>query len=101
MTFLRLYVNLLQQLALISASVTASPIMNVLDRVSGELLGEESNNVLSTMKDIDITDRTLKDWWTQYDTQINAFKKTFEGKNIEKENDGANELVCTTHKKND
>ena len=85
---------------MISASVTGSPIMTVLDRISGEL-GEESNTVLSTMKDIDITDRTLEDWWTQYDTQINAFKKTFEGKNIEKENDGANELVCTTHKKND
>ena len=51
------------------------------------------------MKDIDITDRSMEDWWTQYDTQINAFKKTIEGKNIEVENDGANELVCTTHQK--
>jgi len=85
-------------LALISASVTASPIMNIIDRISGEF-GEESNNVLSTMRDIDITDRNMDDWWKQYDVQIKEFKDSLGGKNITKENDAANELVCTTHKK--
>jgi len=84
-------------LALISASVTASPIMNIIDRISGEF-GEESNNVLSTMRDIDITDRNMEDWWTQYDIEIKGFKNSLGGKSIETENPDANPLVCTKHK---
>jgi len=83
-------------LALISASVTASPIMNIVDRISGEF-GEESNNVLSTMKDIDITDRNMDDWWKQYEAQIRTFKISLGGKNIEKENKEADPLVCKKH----
>jgi len=83
-------------LALISASVTASPIMNIVDRISGEF-GEESNNVLSTMRDIDITDRNMDDWWKQYNAQIAAFKNSLGGKNIAKENKDADPLVCKKH----
>jgi len=84
-------------LALISASVTASPIMNIIDRVSVEF-GEESNDVLRTMKDIDITDRNMDDWWKTYNAQIAAFKQTIAGKDITKENKDADPLVCTKHK---
>ena len=83
------------QFALLS-TVTASPIMNIIDRVSVEF-GEESNDVLRTMKDIDITDRNMDDWWTKYNIQIAAFKKIIEGKDITVENKNANPLVCKKH----
>jgi len=71
--------------------------MNIMDRISGEF-GEESNNVLSTMRDIDITDRNMDDWWKQYDTEIKAFKDSLGGKIIKTESPDADELVCKTHK---
>ena len=60
--------------------------------------GEQSNAILSTMRDIDITDRNMDDWWTQYNTQIAGFKKTIEGKDITEENKDADPLVCKKHK---
>jgi len=81
----------------LSSAATASPTMSVMDRIYSDF-GEKSNAILSTMRDIDITDRNMDDWWTQYNTQITGFKKTIEGKDITEENKDADPLVCKNHK---
>ena len=67
--------------------------MSVMDRISSEF-GKEANDLLSTMKDIEIKNRNMDDWWAKYNTQIAAFKQTINGKNIAEENKAADPLVC-------
>jgi len=89
--------TIMAMLALLFASATASPIMSVMDRISSEF-GKESNDLLITaMKDIEINNRNMDDWWAKYNTQIAAFKQTINGKNIAKENKAADPLVCKKH----
>ena len=70
--------------------------MSVMDRISSEF-GKEANDLLSTMKDIEIKNRNMDDWWAKYNAQIAAFKQTIIGKNIAEENKAADPLVCKKH----
>merc|ERR1712198_822660 len=88
---------LLALCALLAGSVTASPILNVIDRIARVHGGEIHDDLITTMRELEITNRNVDEWMKTFKTLNSAYVKKIGDNDLTKENDKANPFVCTEH----
>ena len=92
-----LKLSILLQCALLAGSVTASPILNVIDRIARVHGGEIHDDLITTMRELEITNRNVDEWMKTFKTLNSAYVKKIGDNDLTKENDKANPFVCTEH----
>jgi hypothetical protein len=83
-------------LQLAFASVTANPLSSVMDRIAS-ISGSE--HVISTMREVEISDRNLDTWWADFASGIDEYKVSITyddtGINgIKTESPNGDDIVC-------
>jgi len=83
-------------LALSFVSVSATPLSSVMDRIASR---PGSEHVVSTMREIEISDRNMDTWWGEFAEQISLYKQNFGNleagtEGIKTESTQGDEIVC-------
>ena len=87
------------QCALLAGTVTASPILNVIDRIARVHGGDDHDHddLITTMRELEITNRNVDDWMKTFKTLNDGYVTRIGKNDLTTENPNANPFVCTQH----
>jgi len=88
---------LLALCALLAGTVTASPILNVIDRIARLDGGEVHNDLITAMREIEITNRNVDEWMKTFKKLNGAYVARIGKNDLTKENTAADPFVCKEH----
>ena len=77
-----------------AGSVTASPILNVIDRIARVHGGEIHDDLITTMRKLEITNRNVDEWMKTFKKLNDAYVKRIGKNDLTKENTAADPFVC-------
>ena len=80
-----------------AGTVTASPILNVIDRIARVHGGGIHDDLITTMREIEITNRNVDEWMKTFKTLNSAYVTRIGDNDLTTENAKANPFVCTEH----